>query len=226
MVSGDRHHTAIDGSRCRSEIKSSRARAAGPIRQDDGVDIRWDRVFLARHGQTEWNLQRRRQGQLDSPLTAGGVEQALRHAADLRSHAIDAIFASPLGRARATADIIGGHLGLPVVAIDELTEVHHGSFAGLTDEEINSRHPDSWRRRSTDKYRWSFPDGESYADADVRAGHALARIGIHPARRPLVVSHEMIGRMLRRHLLGLDPDEALAGVQPHDVIYSIDPRGW
>ena len=188
------------------------------------MDIPWDRVFLARHGQTEWNLQRRRQGQLDSPLTADGVEQAHRHAAFLRPHAVDAIFASPLGRARATADIIGGHLDLPVIAIDELAEVHHGSFAGLTDEEINTRHPDSWRRRSTDKYRWSFPDGESYADADVRAGRALARIGGYPARRPLVVSHEMFGRMLRRHLLGLDPDEALAGVQPNDVIYSTDPR--
>jgi broad specificity phosphatase PhoE len=65
---------------------------------------------------------------------------------------------------------------------------------------------------------------ESYADADVRAGHALVRIGGYPARRPLVVSHEMIGRMLRRHLLGLDPDEALAAVHPQDVIYSTDPR--
>jgi probable phosphoglycerate mutase len=181
-------------------------------------------VFLARHGQTEWNLRRRRQGQLDSALTAGGVEQAHRHAALLRPHAVDAIFASPSGRARATADIIGGDLGLPVMTIDGLAEVHHGHFAGLTDEEIDARYPDSWRQRSADKYRWTFPDGESYADADVRAGRALVRIGGRPARRPLVVSHEMIGRMLLRHLLDLDPDAALAWVHPHDVIYATDPN--
>jgi broad specificity phosphatase PhoE len=181
-------------------------------------------VFLARHGQTEWNLLRRAQGQLDSALTSDGVEQAHRHAAVLRPHAIDGIFASPLGRAMATADIIGGDLGLAVTVVDELVEVHHGRFAGLTDEELDTREPDRWRQRSLDKYRWTFPDGESYADADVRAGHALARIGRHPAHRPLVVSHEMIGRMLQRHLLGLDPDEALARVHPNDVVYSIDPR--
>ena len=194
-----------------------------PVRQHGGVDASWDRVFLARHGQTEWNPHRRRQGQLDSALTASGVEQAHRHAAVLRPFAIDGIFASPLGRAMVTADIIGGHLGVPVRVIDELTEVHHGRFAGLTDAEINARYPDHWRRRSVDKYRWTFPDGESYADADLRAGRALARIGRCSARRPLVVSHEMIGRMLQRHLLGLDPHQALACAHPHDVIYRIDP---
>lgn len=124
----------------------------------------------------------------------------------------------------ATADIIGVHLGLAVTVVDELTEVDHGRFAGLTDEEINDRHSDYWHQRSIDKYRWVFPDGESYADADVRAEHALARIGMHPVHRPLVVSHEMIGRMLQRHLLVLDPRDALARVHPNDVIYAIDPR--
>jgi broad specificity phosphatase PhoE len=197
----------------------------GLVWQHDGVNAWWARVFLARHGQTGWNLERRRQGQLDSALTSGGVEQAHRHVAVLQPHAIDGIFASPLGRATATAEIIGGHLGLAVTVVDELAEVHHGWYAGLTDEEIDIRDPDHWRRRSIDKYRWAFPDGESYADADVRAGDALARIGRHPARRPLVVSHEMMGRMLQRHLLGLDRYEALARVHPNNVIYSIDPGG-
>jgi broad specificity phosphatase PhoE len=178
-------------------------------------------VFLARHGQTEWNLERRRQGQLDSALTAAGVEHAHRNASLLQEHAVDGIFASPLGRAAATAGIIGGHLGLAVTVLDDLTEVHHGRFAGLTDGEVDPGH---WRRRAADKYRWTFPDGESYADADVRAGHALALIGGHAVRRPLIVSHEMIGRMLMRHLLALDPRRALACAHPHDVVYSIDPR--
>jgi broad specificity phosphatase PhoE len=123
-----------------------------------------------------------------------------------------------------TADIIGSHVGLPVTVIDELAEVHHGWFAGLADDDINARYPDQWRQRRMDTYHWRFPGGESYADADIRAGEALARIGGQPARRPLVVSHEMIGRMLQRHLLGLDPHQALAHTDPNDVIYQIDPN--
>ncbi len=110
------------------------------------------------------------------------------------------------------------------MVIDDLTEVHHGQFAGLSDVEIDTRYPGMWNRRAEDKYRWRFPDGESYADADQRAAQALAQIAAHPARRPLLVSHEMIGRMLQRHLLRLDPDQALARQHPKDVIYAINPH--
>jgi broad specificity phosphatase PhoE len=65
-------------------------------------------VLLARHGQTEWNALGRRQGQLDSPLTAAGVEQAHRHAKTVAVRGIDGIFTSPLGRALTTAEIIAG----------------------------------------------------------------------------------------------------------------------
>jgi probable phosphoglycerate mutase len=187
------------------------------------VDTTWECVFLVRHGQTEWNLQRRMQGRYDSALTGAGVRQAQRLAAVLRPHGVDAVFASPLGRAVATAEIIGGGLGLSVTVVDELSEVHHGQFAGLTVEEVRARHADEWGRRASDKYTWTFPGGESYADADVRAGHALRRIGGSAARRPTIVSHEMIGRMLQRHLLGVSGRQALSYGQPNDVVYRIDP---
>jgi probable phosphoglycerate mutase len=185
---------------------------------------RWERVYLVRHGETEWNVQGRRQGQLDSPLTPTGIAQARAHAAALRGEGVDALFTSPLGRARATAAIIGGELGLDVVVIDDLAEVHHGHFAGLSTEDIERRFPGEWARRAADKYRWRFPGGESYADADGRARRALASVSRYPARRPVIVAHEMIGRLLHRHLLGLGPDEALAIGQPNDVIAVLDPR--
>lgn len=184
----------------------------------------WELVYLARHGQTEWNARGLRQGQLDSPLTPLGVAQAHGHAAALRDETVDAVFTSPLGRARSTAQITADSLGLPVVVIDDLAEVHHGSFAGLSDQDIEDRHPGELARRAADKYRWSFPEGESYADADVRAGRALAELRAYSAQRPLIVAHEMINRMLQRHLLGLDPHDALAIRQPNHVIYVIDPR--
>jgi broad specificity phosphatase PhoE len=82
--------------------------------------------------------------------------------------------------------------------------VNHGRMAGLTREEIEASFPGALARRAEDKYRWRFPGGESYADADGRAGTALARIDAAGPRHPLIVSHEMIGRMLLRHLLDAD----------------------
>jgi probable phosphoglycerate mutase len=178
-------------------------------------------VCLARHGQTEWNQQGRRQGHLDSPLTPAGVLQAERNADLIASLPVDRVFSSPLGRARATAGIIAARLGLPVEVVEELREVHHGRIAGLTDADIERDFPQVAADRARDKYRYRFPDGESYADADLRAGEALRRIEATGARRPLVVSHEMVGRMLLRNLAGLDVRTALACRHPHDVVYRV-----
>ena len=182
----------------------------------------FETVVLARHGQTEWNRVQRRQGQLDSPLTARGVKQARALSEGVAGLPIDTVFASPLGRAATTAVACAERLGLQVTTVDELTELNHGRMAGLTSEDIERLFPGQLGRRAGDKYRWRFPGGESYADADHRAGMALARIAAAGARCPLIVSHEMIGRMLLRHLLGADPTTALGWSQPHDVIYRID----
>jgi probable phosphoglycerate mutase len=128
-----------------------------------------------------------------------------------------------MGRAVETARIIGAGIGLEPEVLDELAELDHGEFSGLVDAQIDAHFPGERDRRAADKYRWRFPGGESYADADARAALALARLRERPSRRPLLVSHEMIGRMLLRHLLGLDPQVALGRSHPHDVVFRIDP---
>jgi broad specificity phosphatase PhoE len=188
-------------------------------------DADFDQVFLARHGQTEWNRLGRRQGQLDSPLTVLGERQAQSLARAVTGlPGIDGVFSSPLGRAAVTAIWCAEVLGLTVTVVQELTEVHHGAMAGLTADEIEARFPGEMERRHQDKYDWRFPGGESYADASRRAASALAQIAGYRARCPLIVSHEMIGRMLMRHLLAASPATALSWKQPHDVLYQIDPR--
>ncbi len=180
-------------------------------------------VLLARHGETEWNRRGIRQGQLDSALTVLGLAQAERLAVAVADQWVDAVFTSPLGRATATAEVCGARLGVPVTVIDELAEVHHGEMAGLTTAEIEERYPGRMARRAADRFEWRFPGGESYADADRRGAIALRKIATSGSRRPLVVSHEMIGRMLLRRLLGADPATAFTWDQPHDVIYRVDP---
>ena len=191
--------------------------------QDRNVPWPWDQVLLARHGQTEWNAQRRRLGQLDSPLTSTGVDQAGRCAGLLRSRGVDAIFTTPLPRCVRTASIISEDLGLAVTVIPQLAEVHHGDCAGLTDEEIRHRYPEEWARRASDRYHWTFPAGESYADADQRAADALERVRGQSTDRPLIVSHEMIGKLIQRNLIGLDVDPAMAIRHPQDVVYALAP---
>jgi broad specificity phosphatase PhoE len=180
-------------------------------------------VYLARHGQTAWNLEGRSQGRLDSPLTPEGVRQVQRNAAAVRGEPVDALFASPMGRARASAAAFAAALGLPMRVLDELAEVDHGELSGLTSAEKTAAWPGLAEARERDKYFFRFPGGESYADADARAARALARIAGSEARAPLLVSHEMIGRMLMKNLAGLDSAQALRLNHPSDVVYKVRP---
>jgi broad specificity phosphatase PhoE len=179
----------------------------------------WDfeRVLLIRHGETEWNRFGRRQGQLDSPLTAAARASAAAVAHRLRGGPGDGLFSSPLGRAMESTEFISAAIGLAATVVYELAEVDHGDFAGLTNAQIEERYPGELTRRRAEFYTWRFPGGESYQDADVRAGVALAKVQSSASSSPVLVTHEMIGRMLFRHLLGLGTDEALS--------LSMDQRG-
>ena len=165
-------------------------------RRPDPAPWPFDQVAIVRHGETEWNVLRRRQGQLDSPLTRRGRDQARAMAATVTTMRADSVFSSPLGRARATAETISKALGEPVQVVDELREVDHGDMAGLDATEIDERWPGAMAHRERDKFDWRFPGGESYRDAAARARAALAVVASSTPRRPLIVTHEMVGRML------------------------------
>jgi probable phosphoglycerate mutase len=179
-------------------------------------------VYLARHGQTEWNVEGRKQGRLDSPLTPQGLAQVRRNAGLLSEEAVDGIYTSPIGRAYTTAEVFAAALRLPLHVLDDLSEVDHGEWSGLTTQEVEEGWPGQQSVRQRDKYGYRFPGGESYADADVRAGRALAEVARSGARHPLLVSHEMIGRMLLKQL---GVAEALDSRQPSEVIYRVGSDG-
>ncbi|NYD66159.1 histidine phosphatase family protein [Agromyces atrinae] len=101
------------------------------------------RLVLVRHGETDWNRDRRIQGSTDIPLNETGRRQAREGAERLSSVEWAGIVASPLSRARETAEIIALELGLgsPII-VDEIVERHHGDLEGLTFAERQSRFPD------------------------------------------------------------------------------------
>jgi probable phosphoglycerate mutase len=92
-------------------------------------------LLLVRHGETDWNAEGRLQGHTDTPLNDFGRRQARALAEDLADEALDAVYSSDLSRARETAEILAGRLGLSVVLDRGLREKDWGTWEGLTSAE-------------------------------------------------------------------------------------------
>ena len=164
-------------------------------------------VYLARHGQSDWNAANRFQGHSDRPLTELGRRQAAALAEELESQeALNAIYASPLRRALETASIVGVRLGLEPVPVDDLREVDVGGWSGLSRNEVEERFPDAFRRWLDGGEGWE--DGETYADMATRVMEALRVIAEnHPEDAVLVVSHGGPIRAIHAVAAGMDVHE-------------------
>ncbi len=185
-------------------------------------------IYLCRHGQTVFNTLGRLQGHLDSPLTALGQCQAAAMGATLRGLAGRdfRIFASPLGRARATAEVIAGALGGAPVTLDpRLMEIGMGAWDGMTDFEIEVEFPGA--REGLDHRDWCFhgPGGETGPAFARRLSAAMADIARDAARVHIVVSHAMSGRVIRGAWAGLGWRDTLALTAPQDVVFALDQGG-
>jgi broad specificity phosphatase PhoE len=148
-------------------------------------------LYLARHGETDWNAAHRWQGQTDIPLNAQGRIQARAVAQKLRVAGLSAIATSDLSRARETAQIIASELRIPIAHVDSgLRERAFGCFEGLTREECETLHPDAWLLWKTERRP---PAGaEAPEELTARAVEAIGRIAREVARDDaptLVVTH-------------------------------------
>jgi broad specificity phosphatase PhoE len=145
-------------------------------------------IFLARHGESDWNVEKRFQGHSDRPLTERGREQAHALADLVGTEKIDAIYTSPLSRARETAEIVAARAGLEAVALPELREVDTGSWSGLSRADVETRFPEGFARWRSGGSGWE--NGESYEEMAERVIGALRKIAEdHPDDRVLVISH-------------------------------------
>lgn len=122
-------------------------------------------VYLVRHGETQWNAERRIQGQSDSPLTAKGEQQAMQVATRAKELGITHIISSDLGRTRRTAEIIAQACGCDIIFDSRLRELNMGVLEkrhidSLTEEEEN------WRRQLVNgTVDGRIPEGESMQEA-------------------------------------------------------------
>jgi broad specificity phosphatase PhoE len=178
-------------------------------------------LYIVRHGETDWNRDRRYQGQRDIPLNVVGRAQALRNGEALRQllpaiAAVDFV-ASHLSRARETMEIMRGALGLPpeTYTVDErLRELSYGSWEGQLQADLPRLDPEGWTTRKLDPYRWRPSGGESYADLMLRTVDWLSGA----SRDTLVAAHGGVVRTLQAHVCGLDPERVPILEAPQDKV--------
>jgi broad specificity phosphatase PhoE len=151
------------------------------------------RVYLARHGQTAYNLEGRFQGQLPVPLDDTGRDQAAELAERAAAHSFRALWSSPLLRARETADIVAQRIGLSPQEDPRLMETDAGDWTDLSFAEVQAQAPELFAAFLAGDSGFAFPGGESFAEQELRVGAALDDVeaGELPA---LVVCHGMVIR--------------------------------
>ncbi len=154
------------------------------------------RITLIRHGQTDWNVQGRWQGQTPDapPLNATGVAQAHALAEALAERAeqasFRAIYSSDLLRARQTAEIVALHLRLPVHFDVRLREVNLGVWEGMLGEDVALHYVAELAERKRNPVCSRPPQGETVYELAARVGQALDDIArLHPDGDVIVVSH-------------------------------------
>jgi broad specificity phosphatase PhoE len=181
-------------------------------------------VYLVRHGSVVGAETRRFIGHLDVPLSPLGEEQIAALARRLAPPvAIDAVYASDLGRTRRSAEILAAPHGLPARLAPELREFAMGRWEGLTAEEIRALDAEAFQAWMRDVAGYRFPDGESLDDLASRAWPAFERIvTAHAGGAVAIVAHGGTNRMILCRSLGLCAERLLAIGQDYAALSMLE----
>jgi len=172
--------------------------------------------YCLRHGQTDWNHEKRIQGRTDTALSGAGRDMAANWAQSLPQGLFDMILTSPLARAAETARILNERFGLPLHTEPGLVEQDWGDWTGLTKAELKAQRA---RIAAQEKRGFGFtpPGGESRDAVLLRTCDALINFAAaHPGTSVLVVTHHGVLKCLAYALSGLDylPGEPLP-IEPY-----------
>jgi len=176
------------------------------------------RIGWVRHGITDWNIERRAQGQTDIPLNETGRSQARALAERLAQEKWDAVYSSDLSRALETATIIADSLRLPVISDERLRERYFGEMEGTTPEERRERWGANWDELTLGKE----PD-----EMVLERGLSFIRdvLKAHPGQRILAVSHGAMIAIILKHLIPQVPEERIGNTSITTVVWN-DQQQW
>jgi probable phosphoglycerate mutase len=188
------------------------------------------KITFIRHGETDWNVNGRWQGQAAVPLNAWGRRQAdvVASYVAAQGERFAALYASDLSRAYDTAGALARSLGLAVVSDPRLREIDLGEWQGLTEEEVKLWDGErlAWVRQ--DNFNHARPGGESWQQVGTRGAEALREIvGAHPESSLLVVSHGGTIRVTLQHLKLIDSSYTFIENCSRTIIsYEPATSGW
>lgn len=179
------------------------------------------RLYIMRHGETDWNIQKRLQGRSDTELNANGTELARITSEALKDMRFDAIYSSPLKRAYKTAEIVRGERQMPINADERLLEISFGDCEGLSVDMLPACFADFFD--APEKYT-PTGGGERFADVIARAGDFIENVIVPKSRElesMLVVAHGAMNNALAYHLLHRELKDYWAGVFPRNCSVSV-----
>ena len=182
------------------------------------------RIYLARHGETQWNVERRMQGWGDSALTQIGQDQARRHGELLKRECVSQIFASDLGRVRQTLALIQEACEVDTRFDVNLRECNMGQWEGQLVDEIEEAWQEEYRLWRQNNERFSPPDGESIDDMKPRVSKVLDAITGDAKTRIAFVTHGITTRVLLDLMIGLTTAQKAQLRVPNGVVHMVETR--
>jgi len=161
-------------------------------------------IILARHGETEWNVEEVFRGRIDVELNETGMKQAELLAEYLSGIKINAIYSSPLKRALKTAEMIAGYHKLDVEVAPGLIDFDYGKWQGLPHHEVKDKYKELYTEWINSPDKVKMPAGESLNDVSERAISVVDKVIAKYEGTVVLVSHRVVNKVLICALLGLD----------------------
>lgn len=182
-------------------------------------------LHLIRHGQTNWNQERRAQGQSESILTELGISQAQELGKRLHRHDYDAIFCSSSQRTRQTAEHAFNHKPdalANIVYLDTFREIFLGPWEGILYDEIEKSQPDSYRHFWHEPHLFAVNGAESFLELQNRAINQIHEIAqAHHGKKIAVVSHGALIKSVICHALNKPIEELWSPPSMHNCAHSV-----
>lgn len=165
------------------------------------------RLHVTRNSGTRWTAERRFTGWRDVPLSPEGQARAEAVGQALSAATVAAVYASPLERARASAEVIAKPHRLEVGIEPDFREMAFGAWEGLTRDDVAARFPEAYERWRAAPHRLVLPGGERLTDVALRVTNAIDElIGTHTGETVVLVSHAIVLRLIVLQALGLGPE--------------------
>lgn len=179
-------------------------------------------LYIARHGETTWNVEGRIQGRSDPGLSPKGEQQSLALLEQLKDRSLTAVYTSSLQRSILTAQPVAHQFNLPIRKEFDLDEIAFGILEGRNLYQFDEVTQNEWERFKEDRFNYRIPGAENYTDVANRIKPFIERtLRDHAGEEVLIVGHRVVNRLLIGMLMEYPLERVLKIEQTHDCLYLI-----